>query len=162
MKNLKDIAIGVFTGILLAVFLFAAVVEAAPRNGRVTDNAGNTYVYKHGKLQTGWFTYHGKRYYGHKTKSRLYPKGAICKNAYRVKNGKMYYFGDDGAKQTRSSRYITLNKHSTSVHYIHAPGMIRRYRYNANHRRYQYLNDKGKWKDTGMQCWPYGMIDWQE
>lgn len=155
----------IIMGIVLMGLLFTVRADAksTPRNGRTQDAQGNIYIYKHGKLQTGWFIYHKKRYYGHKTKSRLYPKGAVARNTYRVKNGKMYYFGDDGSKQTRSSKYITLNRHSTSVHYIHAPGHeSRRYRYNANHKRYQYLTDSGKWKDTGMQIWPYGWIDWQE
>ena len=29
-------------------------------------------------------------------------------------------------------------------------------------KRYQELDNKGRWVDVGNQCWPYGMIDWQE
>lgn len=154
----------IIMGIVLMGLLFTVRADAKSthRNGKVTDAQGNTYIYKNGKLKTGWFTWKGNRYYAHKTKSRMYPRGSICKNTYRVKNGKMYYFGQDGSKQTKSSRYITINKRGTSVHYIHAPGMIRRYRYNCNRHRYQYLDDKGKWINDGEKCWPEGMIDWQE
>lgn len=75
----------------------------------------------------------------------------------------MYYFDEHGKRLKKDSRYIGLNRASKSVHYIYAPGMgSRRYRYNANHKRYQYLQDNGKWADTGHKCWPYGMIEWQE
>lgn len=151
--------------ILLIMATFAAVLAEAktPRNGKRMDAQGNIYIYKHGKLKTGWFTYHGKRYYGHKTKSACYPVGSVTQQGFRLKNGKMYYFGRGGAKLTHNDRYIGLNRHSTSVHYIYAPGMGgRRYRYNANRRRYQYLTNSGRWIDTGNQCYPYGMMDFQE
>lgn len=146
--------------------LFCSIMAEAksttpPKNGRYEDAQGNLYIYRHGKPRTGWFSYKGKRYYGYKSNSRMHPKGSVARDVYRVKNNKLYYFGHSGAKQTRDSRYITLNRHSTSVHYIYAPGMIRRYRYNVNHKRYQYLNDAGRWEDVGMQCWPEGMVDWQ-
>ena len=64
-------------------------------------------------------------------------------------------------KDTPKMPHVSYNKDG-SVHYIYAPGMIRRYRYNANHKRYQYLTDNGKWVDVGMKCYPEGMIDWQE
>lgn len=147
---------------ILFVFCITAEAKSHHRNGKVTNAAGDTFFYKNGKLQTGYFTYHGKKYYAHKTKSRLYPKGAVAKNTYRVKNGRLYYYGPDGARQVKNSRYITLNKASKSVHYIYAPGMIRRSRYNANHKRFQWLDDDGHWKDTGSRGWPEGMIDWQE
>ena len=127
------------------------------------DCYGNTYIDKDGKHMYGWFKIGNKTYYAHKTKSHSYPKGSICKRTYRVKNGKMYYFDEDGVmvkKNTRKMPRVTFNKDG-SVHYIYAPGMIRRYRYNANRKRYQYLTDSGKWIDIGMQCYPYGMIDWQ-
>lgn len=161
---MKKIMAAVLCVMMVAAF-FATSVSAkntVPRNGMYTDAQGNTYIYKHGKMRLGWVTYKGHRYYCHYSKSRMYPKGAIAKNTYRVKNNKLYYFDDKGRKITKDTRYIGLNRHSTSVHYIYAPGMGgRRYRYNANHKRYQYLTDSGKWKDTGKRCYPYGMIDWQ-
>ena len=160
MKNKKILLL------LVVIMMIVAVTPAyakTPRNGKVMDSQGNIYIYKHGKLQTGWFKYHGQTYYGHKTKSACYPKGAVARNTYRVRHGRMYYMKNSGAKQTKDSKYITLNRHRTSVHYIYAPGLQNRgYRYNANHKRFQYLDGKGKWRDTGMQVWPEGMIDWQE
>lgn len=148
---------------VMAVLLACVIADAkTPRNGTITDKAGNTYIYKHGKLQTGWVHYKGDIYYAHKTKSYSFPKGSICKSTYRVRGHRMYYFDEHGKRLKKNTRYIALNKASKSVHYIYAPGHeSRRYRYNANHKRYQYLTDSGKWKDTGMQCWPYGWIDWQ-
>lgn len=157
------VLVGALAVLAVAILLTITVQAKTPHSGRVKDAQGNIYIYKHGKVQTGWFRYHGKMYYGHKTKSACYPKGSVARNTYRVKHGRMYYMGDTGARQTKNSRYIALNKCSKSVHYIYAPGMGgRRYRYNANHKRYQYLTDNGKWNDIGMQCYPWGMIDWQE
>ena len=99
--------------------------------------------------ERGYFEAGGKTYYAHKTKS------------------KMYYFGADGAMITRktsrnkTTRYIDFNKDG-SVHYVYPAGYGEvRERYNANRRRFQVLKH-GKWRDTGMQVWPYGWIDWQE
>ena len=128
------------------------------------DWQGNIYIEKDGKQMCGWFKIGNKTYYGHKTKSYSYPKGSLCTRAYRVNNGKMYYFDENGVmvtKDTAKMPHVSFNKDG-SVHYIYAPGMIRRYRYNANRKRYQYLTDNGKWVDDGMQCYPEGMIDWQE
>lgn len=150
--------------ILVTCFTFVAVPASAktkiPRNGKYIDAQGHIYIMKHGKPRTGWFTYHGKRYYGHKTSSLSYPKGSVTTDAIRIKNNKMYYFGHDGKKQTKSSRYITLNRHSTSIKYLTAGRMTR---YNANKRTYQWLNpNSGRWEDTGMLCLPYGSIDFQK
>lgn len=166
MKKKRIIAVLIMV-IMVALLVGAVTATTAsaktPRNGKVMDSQGNIYIYKHGKLQTGWFKYHGKTYYGHKTKSACYPKGSVARNTYRVRHGRMYYMKNSGAKQTKDSKYITLNRHRTSVHYIYAPGLQNRgYRYNANRKRFQYLDGKGKWKDTGMQCYPVGMIDFQE
>ena len=144
---------------VLAALLVCMIAEAStPRNGRTRDAQGNIYIYKHGRLQTGWFKYHGKWYYGHKSKSVMYPKGAVARNTYRVRNGRMYYFTDSGAKLVKSTKFIKLFRGRTSVHYIQIPGSDDRF--NARTQRWQRLVN-GKWKDTGMQCWPYGWIDWQ-
>lgn len=167
-KDKKDcigvalVLVGALAILAVALLLTITVQAKTPHNGRVKDAQGNIYIYKHGKMQTGWFRYHGKTYYGHKTKSRMYPRGSVACNTYRVKNGRMYYMGNSGARQTKNSHYIKLNKCSKSVHYIIMPGMGAVYRYNANHRRYQYRTKGGKWVDVGMQCYPVGMIDFQE
>ena len=165
MKVRKSSIIVAIVLVVAMVFILSCICAEAktPRNGMDTDRAGNTYIYKHGRLQTGWVHYKGNVYYAHKTSSVCYPKGSICKSTYRIRGERMYYFDGKGKRLKKDSRYISLNKASKSVHYIYSPGIGgRRYRYNANHRRYQYLRGKGKWTDTGMQCWPYGMVDWQE
>ena len=87
MKNKRIIILLVAIMMIITV---TPVQAKTPRNGKVTDKAGNTYIYKHGKLQTGWFKYKGNIYYAHKTKSACYPKGSICKRTYRVRGKRMY------------------------------------------------------------------------
>lgn len=161
-KTLRDIATGLFTGLLLTIFMFAMVTEAKTSTGIMGTDAGGRIFSTH----TGYFTVRGKTYYAHKTSSRMYKKGELLTNGYRVRNGKLYYFGHDGAMITRktsrnrSTRYIDFNRDG-SVHYIYPAGRgTKKERYNANHRRYQ-VKRHGKWKDTGMQVWPYGLIDHQ-
>ena len=161
MNNLKDIAIGMFTGLLLTIFIFAMVTEA-----KTVNVAEDIYEGRYYSAERGYFTAGGKTYYAHQSKSAMYDKGELVTNAYRVRNNKLYYFGRDGAMLTaktsrnKTTRYIDFNRDG-SVHYIFPAGYGEpRERYNANHQRYQ-VRKHGKWIDTGMQCWPYGMIDWQ-
>ena len=57
MNTLKEIVIGVFTGLLLTVFVFAMVTEAS--TGLMAEDAeGRIY-----STQTGYFTVHGKADY---------------------------------------------------------------------------------------------------
>ena len=159
-KTLRDIAIGLFTGLLLTVFMFAMVTEAS--TGIMHQDAeGRIFA-----SDTGYIKINGKTYYAHCSKSRMYEKYELLTNGYRVRNNKLYYFGADGAVITRktsrdrTTRYIDFNRDG-SVHYIYPAGCGEPYeRYNANHRRYQ-VKRHGKWKDTGMQVWPYGLIDHQ-
>jgi hypothetical protein len=160
MNNLKEIAIGVFTGLLLTIFMFAMVTEAS--TGMMSEDAEGRIF----SSQTGYFKVQGKTYYAHHSKSAMYEKHELLTNGYRVRNNKLYYFGADGAmvtKKTRrdkSTRYIDFNKDG-SVHCIYPAGRGEPYeRYNANHRRYQ-VRKHGKWKDIGQQVWPYGLIDHQ-
>lgn len=156
--------VSMFLAIMLALLIACMITEAkTPRNVMITDKAGNTYIYKHGRMQTGWIKYKGNIYYAHKTKSACYSKGSICKRTYRVRGKRMYYFDEKGRRLKKDSRYIELNKASKSVHRIFAPGISgKRWCYNANHQRYQELDKNGRWVEVGSQCWPYGMIDWQE
>ena len=162
MKTLKEIGIGIFTGLLLTVFMFAMITEAKTTNGIMGMDASGRIFSTH----TGYFTVRGKTYYAHKTSSRMYKKGELLTNGYRVRHGKLYYFGADGAMITRktsrdrSTRYIDFNRDG-SVHYIYPAGRGEPHeRYNANHRRYQ-VRKHGKWKDVGQQVWPWGLIDHQ-
>ena len=162
MNTLKEIGIGIFTGLLLTVFVFAMVTEAKTSNGIMGTDAGGRIFSTH----TGYFTVRGKTYYAHCSSSRMYKKGELLTNGYRVRNNKLYYFGADGAMVTRkssrdrSTRYIDFNRDG-SVHYIYPAGRKKpNERYNANHRRYQ-VRKHGKWRDVGQQVWPWGLIDHQ-
>ena len=161
MNNLKDIAIGMFAGLLLTIFIFAMVTEAKTTGIMSMDEEGRIY-----STQTGYFTVQGKTYYAHHSKSALYDKGELATRTYRVRNGKMYYFDKDGvmvkkkSSRNRTTRYIDFNRDG-SVHYIFPAGYGEPHeRYNANRRRFQ-VRKGNRWIDTGMQVWPYGWIDWQ-
>ena len=116
--------------------------------------------------ERGYFKAGGNTYYPHKTKSQMYEVGELLTNGYRGRKGKMYYFGPDGAMITRktsrnkTTRYIDFNRDG-SVWLIYPAGYYEKLeRYNAKRHRFQKYKH-GKWEDTGMQCWPFGWIDWQ-
>ena len=161
MNNLlREIAIGVFTGLLLTIFMFAMIAEAS--TGMMSEDAEGRIF----SSQTGYFKVQGKTYYAHHSKSAMYEKHELLTNGYRVRNNKMYYFGADGAMVTRktsrnrSTRYIDFNRDG-SVHYIYPAGYgDTDERYNAKHQRFQVYKN-GHWQDVGQQVWPVGMIDWQ-
>ena len=147
-------------------FMLAAMLVCMIAEGKnilfAEDFEGRIYSAERGYFEAG-----GKTYYAHKTKSQMYEVGELLTNGYRVRNGKMYYFGPDGAMITRktsrnrTTRYIDFNKDG-SVHYVSPAGYGEVLeRYNANRQRFQEYVD-GEWKDIGMQIWPYGWIDWQE
>ena len=161
MNNLKDIAIGMFTGLLLTIFIFAMVTEAKTTGIMSIDEEGRIY-----STQAGYFTVQGKTYYAHHSKSAMYDKGELLTNGYRVRNNKLYYFGADGAmvtKKTRrdkSTRFLDFNRDG-SVHYIYPAGYgDTDERYNAKRQRFQVYKN-GHWQDVGQQVWPWGLIDWQ-
>ena len=160
MNTLKEIGIGIFTGLLLTVLMFAMVTEAS--TGLMTEDVEGRIF----SSQTGYFVVNGKTYYSHHSKSRMYEAHELLTNGYRVRGNKLYYFGADGAmvtKKTRrdkSTRYIDFNRYG-SVHYIYPAGYgDTDERYNANHQRFQ-VRKNGHWKDVGQQVWPYGLIDHQ-
>ena len=162
METLKDIAIGVFTGLLLTIFMFAMLTEAKTTTGIMHQDAEGRIYSTH----TGYFKVRGKTYYAHHSKSQMYDKGELLTNGYRVRNNKLYYFGADGAMVTRktsrdkTTRHIDFNKNG-SVHCIYPKGRGEKdERYNADRQRFQ-VRKHGKWRDTGMQVWPYGLIDHQ-
>ena len=161
MNKFKDIAIGMVTGLLVVMFMFAMVTEAKSTGLMGEDDQARIY-----SNRLGYFTVAGKTYYAHHSRSAMYKKGELLTNGYRVRNNKLYYFGPDGAMVTRktprnkSTRYIDFNRDG-SVHYIYPAGYYdKQERYNANRHRFQKYKH-GKWEDTGMQCWPFGWIDWQ-
>lgn len=148
--------------IVVMIISMCSIIEAKTTTGLMGQDSQGRYF----STETGYFTVQGKTYYAHHSKSRMYAKGELATNTYRIRNNKLYYFGADGAmitKKTRrdkTTRYIDFNKDG-SVHYIYPAGKGEPYeRYNANRQRYQ-VRKHGKWHDTGNQCWPYGMIDHQ-
>ena len=164
MKIMKRLAAAAIIAMIILIMAGADRTEAKSRhpwNGIFYDSAtGDSYIYKHGRKQYGWAHYKGNWYYAHKKAGNGFSKGSICKDTYRVRGHRMYFFGRDGKRLKKDTGYIVLNKCSKSVHYIKIPGDPNM-RFNANHRRYQRRN-KGKWEDVGMQVWPYGLIDWME
>jgi len=149
---------------MIAILLVCMITEA--KTTASTGLMGEDDQARIYSNRLGYFTVAGKTYYAHHSRSAMYKKGELLTNGYRVRNGKMYYFGPDGAMVTRktsrnrTTRYIDFNRDG-SVHYIYPAGRGEKYeRYNANRHRFQAYVD-GEWKDTGMQCWPYGWIDWQ-
>lgn len=159
----KRVSLITIMAIIIMIFSMCIAAEAKTRTGLMSEDSEGRYF----STQTGYFTVRGKTYYAHKTRSQMYEVGELARSTYRVRSGKMYYFGADGAMLTRktprdkSSRYIDFNKDG-SVHYIYPAGYYTKYeRYNANRHRFQ-VYKRGKWRDVGMQCYPYGWIDWQE
>jgi len=148
--------------IVVMIISMCSIIEAKTTTGLMGQDSQGRYF----STETGYFTVQGKTYYAHHSKSQMYAKGELATNTCRIRNNKLYYFGADGAmitKKTRrdkTTRYIDFNKDG-SVHYIYPAGRGEPYeRYNANRQRYQ-VRKHGKWRDTGNQCWPYGMIDHQ-
>lgn len=161
-KAIEYPILGMILGILLVTAVAITAEAKTPRNGKYADKAGHIYILRHGKPRTGWFRYHGKLYYGHKTSSTSYPKGSVTTDAFRIRNGRLYYMQHDGRKMTHSSEFIKLRKGGTSVRYIYFADEGSRWRYNARLHRYQSKDPgTGRWEDVGMQCWPYGQIDAQ-
>lgn len=147
---------------IIAFLLVGMITEAKVHTGLMgEDDQARIY-----STRLGYFTVAGKTYYAHHSRSAMYEKGELLTNGYRVRNNKLYYFGPDGAMVTRktprnkSTRYIDFNKDG-SVAIISPAGYYEKTeRYNANRHRFQKYKH-GKWEDTGMQCWPYGWIDFQ-
>ena len=141
--------------VYMTLFLMICAEGAEVSTQIYSRNAqGDIYI-----TETGWVTIGSSTYYVHETKSRMYDKNEACRNVYRWKAEKLYYFGDDGRMITKNTHYIKLNK-DKSVKYIYTPGTGHRERYNVAHRRYQEKR-KGRWKDVGNQTNLWWCSDWQ-
>lgn len=140
--------------VFMTLFLMI-IAEAKTHDGMFSRDAhGNIYI-----SQTGWVRIGNHTYYSHKTRSRLYGKNEICRNTYRWRNGKLYYFDGTGRAIRHSTKYIKLNRDRT-VKYIITPGSGGRERYSTKAKRYQ-IRENGKWRDTGNQTNIWWMCDWQ-
>lgn len=181
MKAIRSLAI-----IYLLVMVF--IVGATAAEGKVTTekefrdktlsrhgeywSGGNLFIYKHGRIQTGWVRYKGHTYYCHKTGSNKYPVGSATRGEMRVRKGKFIAFkGSTGQRITkdyyvRKGRFkkrlsLKMNRDG-SVRYVYNTSACFGYRrYNCKERRYQEEQLDGTWKTVGMQFWP-DYIDWQE
>ena len=143
---------------MAAILLLLIVSTAEAKNvGMISRNAdGDVFL-----SETGWVQVGSDTYYSHKTKSRMYQVGEACRNTYRWRGIKLYYFEDDAKMLRSNTKYIKLNK-DHSVHYIYMPGTNHNDRYNARLGRYQKRDRKGRWKEYGMQTNIWWMCDMQE
>lgn len=140
--------------IIMTLFLTVSA-QCAETTGMYSQNGnGDIYI-----TQTGWTAVNGAIYYVHATKSQMYDKHEACRNTFRWRGDKLYYFGNDGRMITRNTRYIKLNS-DNSVKYIYTAGTGRRERYNPARKRYQEKH-RGKWHDTGNQTNIWWRCDWQ-
>ena len=158
----KGVLLTISAILLIIVFTTTCAVAVQAKTGLMGED-DQARIYSN---RLGYFTVAGKTYYAHHSRSAMYKKGELLTNGYRVRDDKLYYFGPDGAMITRktprnkSTKYIDFNRDG-SVHYIYPAGYFdKEERYNANRHRFQKYKH-GKWEDTGMQCWPYGWIDFQ-
>ena len=158
-KRVKRHIVSFLIALVMAVILILLIISTteAKNVGMVSRNAdGDVFL-----SETGWVQVGGDTYYSHKTKSRMYQVGEACRNAYRWKGNKLYYFEDDGKMLQSDTKYIKLNK-DHSVHYIYTPGTNHNDRYNARLGRFQKHDRKGHWKEYGMQTNIWWMCDMQE
>lgn len=155
MKKISIIIVAFITFIIIMLSLNASV--EASTNNIICKTWG---VDKITSDRTGWVHTKNGTYYFHKTRSAKYDIGEACRNEYRWRNNKLYYFRNDGRIQTSNSYYIELHR-DNSVKNIYISGTKHKYRYNVSRRRYQYRKN-GKWHDTGMQTNIWWMCDMQE
>ena len=135
--------------------LFFTICAEASTGMYSRDAQGNVYI-----SETGWVQIGSDTYYVHSTKSRAYRKYEACRNTYRWREGKLYYFGDDGKMIRKSTKYIKLNR-DRSVKYVYTPGTGRSERWNASLLRYQQRKKDGGWRETGNQTNLWWSCDWQ-
>lgn len=164
-NKVKKITALLIALIMVVAFCETNVVSAEAKSKKVvsfcTNWDGDITISDDKGVMTGWIRVGKDTYYAHRTESRMYSKGQVARNTYRVNNNKFYYFCNDGRMLKKSTKYIKLNK-DKSVKYIYPPSDgWAGYRYNTKLRRYQYRDSNGKWISTGNQCYPYGMVDWQ-
>ena len=101
---------------LMLMTLFMTV-SAECATGMISQNgSGDIYI-----TETGWVTVDGGIYYVHATKSQMYDRHEACRNTYRWRGNKLYYFRDNGKMLKKSTKYIKLNR-DHSIRYIYTPG----------------------------------------
>lgn len=160
LRQKVSFALAAFLAFMIGILILCMITEAKTCMMYVTSEG------RYFSSETGYFKVRGKMYYAHHSRSQMYERGELATNVYRVRDNKLYYFGPDGAMVTRktprnkSTRYIDFNKDGSVAIISPAGYREKTERYNANRHRFQKYKH-GKWEDTGMQCWPFGWIDWQ-
>lgn len=154
----KKHAICFLVALIMAIAVMAAIaVTAEAKTGMYSrDFEGNVFI-----SETGWVQIGHDTYYVHSTKSRAYQENEACRNTYRWRGNKLYYFGDDAKMITKSTKYIKLNS-DHSVKYIYTPGTNHNERWSSRSLLYQKHNKHGKWVTVeGNQTNLWWMCDWQ-
>lgn len=153
----KKHAICFLVALIMVIAVMAAIaLTAEAKTGMYSRNSdGDVFI-----SETGWVQIGSDTYYVHSTKSRAYRKYEACRNTYRWREGKLYYFGDDGKMIRKSTKYIKLNR-DRSVKYVYTPGTGRSERWNASLLRYQQRKKDGGWRETGNQTNLWWSCDWQ-
>lgn len=148
------------------------VSKDRPFDGIVGDENGFMYVYKKGKLQTGYFRFEGHWYYGHKT-SGSYPKGSVTMGQMRIRNGNRWYAYDTDGKQICNDVYIhkgrfrkvkqlQLAKDNRVLYVYETAAISRGERYSTRDRRWQQECTAGHWyTPEQMQTIPGDWVDFQ-
>lgn len=152
---------------LIIILMLGTAIEAkTARIERRTDAHGHIYILKNGKPRTGYFYYHGKLYYGHRTGSKKYPKGSCTAGDMRIRNGKWYAFDVYGRRierdqyrikgRNRKILVLDIRHKNKTVRYIY--GTTRRTlgtRYSTAEMRMQEEVTFGKWRTIeGMPFLP--------
>ena len=155
----------ILVGIIVGSFCYSLTAYAKGAEKitcKHTTCNGDTYIIKKGKVQTGWVKYNGSTYYCHKTSSLQYPKGSVYKGGYKILHGKWYCFDSKGRLITKDTRSLDIRSKDHTVRYIYGTSMTSRgTRYSTRRKRYQEMDEKGKWHDVGMQVIPAGWANTQ-
>ena len=79
---------------------------AAVKDQWVTTANGQYYINLDGVVSSGWINWNGNWYYGEPTGANL---GNLVKNSFAKVNGKVYYFGGNGAMATGTQNIGGVN-----------------------------------------------------
>lgn len=160
--------------VLAMMLLLCTMAEAKTKSSLdgIITRGGQTFIFKQGKLMTGYFTYRGKHYYGHKTGSKKYPVGSVTKGQFKIKPGNRWYaYGLDGVRYEKD-HYIRWGRHKKrpdltinpdhTVRYVWQVTSTRCRRYSTADLRMQKETSSGWRLIEGMQYIPDGWVDYQE
>lgn len=150
---------------------FGEMAQERPFDGIIGDEDGFIYVFKNGKLMTGYFKFEGNWYYGHKTNGN-YPRGAVTMGQMRIRGRNNWYAYDIDGRQICNDVYIRQGKNKkvkqlqlakdNRVLYVYDTAKANRERYSTEDRRWQMKKRNGKWHTPEqMQSIPGDWVDFQ-